>query len=80
MELFAADGHDAGGCERVTGKSGMRPALKRRAEEYRERLGRPVPECVAAAAVDIYNRHVGKKRCLVKWWKTQASGRLRRGR
>ena len=21
MELFAADGHDAGGCERVTGKS-----------------------------------------------------------
>ena len=55
-------------------------ALKRRAEEYRERLGRPVPECVAAAAVDIYNRHVGKKRCLVKWWKTQPSGRLRRGR
>ena len=29
MELFAADGHDAGGCERVTGKSGMRPALRR---------------------------------------------------
>ena len=27
MELFAADGHDAGGCERVTGKSGMRPSL-----------------------------------------------------
>ncbi len=27
MELFAADGHDAGGCERVTGKSGMRPIL-----------------------------------------------------
>ena len=27
MELFAADGHDAGGCERVTGKSGMRPGL-----------------------------------------------------
>ena len=25
MELFAADGHDADGCERVTGKSGMRP-------------------------------------------------------
>ena len=28
MELFAADGHDAGGCERVTGKSGMRPSLR----------------------------------------------------
>ena len=27
MELFAADGHDAGGCERVTGKSGMCPVL-----------------------------------------------------
>ena len=27
MELFAADGHDAGGCERVTGKSGMRPPI-----------------------------------------------------
>ena len=25
MELFAADGHDAGGCERVTGTSRMRP-------------------------------------------------------
>ena len=29
MELFAADGHDAGGCERVTGKSGMRPLRQR---------------------------------------------------
>ena len=29
MELFAADGHDAGGCERVTGKSGMRPRVHR---------------------------------------------------
>ena len=28
MELFAADGHDAGGCERVTGKSGMRPVVE----------------------------------------------------
>ena len=27
MELFTADGHDAGGCERVTGKSGMRPPV-----------------------------------------------------
>ena len=27
MELFAADGHDASGCERVTGKSGMRPPV-----------------------------------------------------
>ena len=25
--VFAADGHDAGGCERVTGKSGMRPVF-----------------------------------------------------
>ena len=46
-------------------------ALKRRAEEYRERVGRQVPECVAAAVVDIYNRHAGKKRRIVKWWKIQ---------
>ena len=30
MELFAADGHDASGCERVTGKSGMRPKRRER--------------------------------------------------
>ena len=28
-------------------------ALQRRAEQYRERLGRQVPECVAAGVVDI---------------------------
>ena len=43
MELFAADGHDAGGCERVTGKSGMRP-VERQADEvlrpYREAADR----------------------------------------
>ena len=33
MELFAADGHDAGGCERVTGKSGMRPVLPAMADQ-----------------------------------------------
>ena len=38
MELFAADGHDAGGCERVTGKSGMRPLTYRpRATRDRDR-------------------------------------------
>ncbi len=34
MELFAADGHDAGGCERVTGKSGMRPRVLRAAVHH----------------------------------------------
>ena len=34
MELFAADGHDAGGCERVTGKSGMRRPGRTRRREY----------------------------------------------
>ena len=40
MELFAADGHDAGGCERVTGKSGMRPVSggKGQQEKLYERL------------------------------------------
>ena len=54
-------------------------ALQRRAEEYRERLGRHVPECVAAAVVDVYNRHAGRKRSLVKWWQAHEGGRLRRG-
>ena len=55
-------------------------ALRRRAEEYRERLGRQVPECVAAAVVDIYNRHAGRRRSLVKWWKVHEGGHVRRGR
>ena len=45
--------------------------LQRRAEEYRERLGRPVPECVAAGVVDVYNRHGDASEALVKWWKAQ---------
>lgn len=53
--------------------------LERRAEEYRERLGRPVPECVAAGVVDVYNRHAGRRRSLVKWWKAHEGSRLRRG-
>ena len=44
MELFAADGHDAGGCERVTGKSGMRPAAVEIAREANtEATGELVP-------------------------------------
>ena len=39
--------------------------VHRRAEDYRERLGRKVPECVAAAVVDIYNSQTGKKGTLV---------------
>ena len=38
MELFAADGHDAGGCERVTGKSGMRPFPPRRRVKSRRQV------------------------------------------
>lgn len=51
--------------------------LLRRTEDYRERLGRAVPQCIAASVVDIYNRQVGKKRQLVKWWKVPTGGRLR---
>ena len=43
--------------------------LQRRADDYRERLGRSAPECIGASFVDIYNRRIGKKRQLVKWWK-----------
>ena len=45
MELFAADGHDAGGCERVTGKSGMRPR-----ELTRRTLGLSLPQLVEQLA------------------------------
>ena len=51
--------------------------LQRRTEDYRERLGRPVPQCIAASVVDIYNRQAGKKRQLRKWWKMPTGGRLR---
>ena len=61
---------------------GMQPhgvhSVQRRAEEYRESLGRQVPECVAAAVVDVYNRHAGRRRSLVRWWKAHEGGRLRR--
>ena len=40
MELFAADGHDAGGCERVTGKSGMRPTKRAAQRALKKRAGR----------------------------------------
>ena len=55
-------------------------SVQRRAEEYRERLGRQLPQCTAASVVDIYNRHAGRKRRLMKWWKAHKGGRLRRGR
>ena len=48
------------------------------AEQHRQQLGRPVPDCVAAAVVDIYNGAVGKKRRLVKWWKVDTAGAIRR--
>ena len=43
--------------------------LLRRAEDYRERLGRLLPQCVAAAVVDVYNRGLKRKDRLTKWWR-----------
>ena len=46
--------------------------LFRRADTYRERLGRPLPHCVAAAVVDVYNKNQKKssrKHRLPGWWK-----------
>ena len=52
MELFAADGHDAGGCERVTGKSGMRPAPLFQSVDRSGRLsGRPLTRRVVLAMI-----------------------------
>ena len=41
----------------------------RRAEEYRERVGRAQPQCVAAALVDVYNQGRKGKARLPRWWK-----------
>ena len=49
MELFAADGHDAGGCERVTGKSGMRPPWISRLDVAIPRLWRDETRAPVAA-------------------------------
>ena len=83
MELFAADGHDAGGCERVTGKSGMRPR-----GEYRralpvglvwgERAGeiRLHPdEAVTAAIRTVFERfaELGSVRRVWLWFRAEQS-------
>ena len=41
-------------------------AVYRQAEAYRERLGRSVPEGIAATLVDIYNRRAKSGRRLTK--------------
>ena len=43
--------------------------LLHRATDYRLRLGRQRPHCVAAAVVDFYNLARGRKGRLTKWWK-----------
>ena len=65
MELFAADGHDAGGCERVTGKSGMRPpprVWRRRSHGPRDRRrGDGVPS-TASPRLRVSTWHLGRRR------------------
>ena len=51
MELFTADGHDAGGCERVTGKSGMRPVRSALTNPVRDGLNDSQVVLVDAASV-----------------------------
>ena len=50
------------------GRHGVR-GLQRRAQEYRERLGRGLRECVAAAIVDVYNKKRKRKARVKRWWK-----------
>ena len=49
-------------------RNGVHDVL-RRAADYRERLGRLLPQCVAAAVVDVHNRGVKRKDRLPKWWR-----------
>ena len=64
MELFAADGHDAGGCERVTGKSGMRPRQEHRrpAAGKSSQLSRPSPRATSAARTFMIVGSVANRR------------------
>ncbi len=43
--------------------------LLHRAADYRQRLGRPQPQCVAAAATEIYNQGQRGKARLPDWWR-----------
>ena len=43
--------------------------LLRRAYAYRERLGRQLPQCLAAAVADVYNERRKGKHKLRKWWR-----------
>ena len=43
--------------------------LRRRAEGYRERLGRQQAECIAAATIDVCNQGQDRKDRLPSWWK-----------
>jgi hypothetical protein len=44
--------------------------LLRRAESQRERTGNRKAQCVAASAIDIYNKGAKKTQRLPSWWKT----------
>ncbi len=47
-------------------------ALRTRAGKIREQVGGQRPQCIAAAAVEAYNRSKGGKK-LPNWWKSQAT-------
>ena len=53
---YLADGFHRLEAHRRAGRGEIEAGLLRRAEDYRERLGRPQPQCLAAAVVDVYNR------------------------
>jgi hypothetical protein len=72
LSLFVAryDGtiDDADVVDRLQRARGALGALHTKASVLRERLGQPVAQCVAAAAVEIYNSRRGGTR-LPSWWK-----------
>jgi len=43
--------------------------LRARGAKLREQFAKPLPVCIAAAAVEAYNREKGRKK-LESWWKT----------
>ena len=71
MELFAADGHDAGGCERVTGKSGMRPTATCSTDRSASRTSTPrCAECCSTrgSSTGRRSRRQSSGRCFARSW------------
>lgn len=57
--------------EKLSNRLGVTPLLTS-AEEYQQRMRKTKPACIAAAAIDIFNRKTtARKTKLTSWWKAE---------